>query len=228
MKHAVRWGVLLVVVGLAAAPAWAAELRLTGYIDNVFPNFRSNISQDDLDFTRNQDQSTFGRTRGRMYFNIIGSDNLRGVFGFEIDGIWGFNPDESPEVFDRNTDQMNIKTKWLYVDFSMPQVPIGNRTRLGAMPLSVTPLHGAMVIYGDSGGGDTLLTVSDQVAVHLYYTQFAEDSAPAVDRFPGSEKSGEVFATGATLRLKPVEGLDLHLPFVYGYTEGPFNSRDDG
>ena len=126
-------------------------------------------------------------------------------------------------MFDRNTDQISIKTKWLYVDFSIPQVPIGNRTRLGAMPLSVTPLHGAIVIHGDSAGGDTLLTVSDQVGVHLYYTQFAEDSSPSVDRFPTSEKSGEVFATGATLRLKPLEGLDLHLPLVYGYTEGPFN-----
>ena len=91
MKHAVRWVVLLLVVGLAAAPAWAAELRLTGYIDNVFPHFRSNVSTDDLDFTRNQDQTTLGRSRARLYFNIIGSENLRGVVGFEIDGIWGFN-----------------------------------------------------------------------------------------------------------------------------------------
>ena len=85
---------------------------------------------------------------------------------------------------------MNIKTKWLYVDFSMPQVPIGNRTRLGAMPLSVTPLHGAMVIYGDSAGGDTLLTVSDQVAVNLYYTQFAEDSAPGDGPLPHQREVG--------------------------------------
>ena len=221
MKHAVRWVVLLVVVGLAASPAGAAELRLTGFIDNVFPHFRSNISQGDGDLTRNEDQSTFGRTRGRMYFNAIASDNLRGVFGFEIDGVWGQNPD-GVEAFDRNTDTINIKTKWLYVDFSMPQVPIGNRTRLGAMPLYVTPLHGQIVVHGDSAGGDTLLTLSDQVATHLFYTQFAEDSAPDNDRFPGSDKFGEIYATGMVLRLKPVEGLDLHLPFVYGYNESPF------
>ena len=45
MKNAVRWVVLLVVVGLAAVPAWAAELRMTGFIDNVFPHFQSNVSQ---------------------------------------------------------------------------------------------------------------------------------------------------------------------------------------
>ena len=79
-----------------------------------------------------------------------------------------------------------------------------------------------IVVHGDSAGGDTLLTVSDQVAVHLYYTQFAEDSAADNDRFPGSDKFGEIFATGTVLRLKPIEGLDLHLPFVYGYNESPF------
>ena len=152
MKHGVRWAGLLVVVGLAAGPAGAAELRMTGFIDNVFPHFRSNVSQADGDLTRNEDQTTMGRTRGRMYFNAIASDNLRGVFGFEIDGVWGQNPD-GVEAFDRNTDTINIKTKWLYVDFSMPQVPIGNRTRFGAMPLSVTPLHGAIVVHGDSAGG---------------------------------------------------------------------------
>ena len=152
MKHGVRWAGLLVVVGLAAGPAGAAELRMTGFVDNVFPHFRSNVSQADGDETRNEDQTTMGRTRGRMYFNAIASDNLRGVFGFELDGVWGANGD-SPEFYDRNTDQMNIKTKWVYVDFSMPQVPIGNRTRFGAMPLSVTPLHGAVVLHGDSAGG---------------------------------------------------------------------------
>jgi hypothetical protein len=221
MKHLVRWAGLLVVLGLAVGLAGAAELRMTGFIDNVFPHFRSNISQADGDFTRNEDQTTMGRTRGRMYFNAIASDNLRGVFGFEIDAVWGENPDD-PENFDRNIDEINIKTKWLYVDFTIPQVPIGNRTRFGGMPLSITPLHSQIIVHGDSAAGDTLLTVSDQVTVDLFYTQFGEDSAADNDRFPGSDKTGESFATGMVLRLKPIEGLDLHLPFVYGHTESPF------
>src|SRR5512145_1091664 len=173
MKNAVRWGVLL-VVGLAAAPVWAAELRLTGFLDNIFPHFRSNMSQADGDVTRNEDQTTMGRTRGRMYFNVLASDNLRGVFGFELDCIWGRTDEGEEASCGRNTDlNGNIETKWLYVDFRIPQVPIGNRSRLGAMPLYATPLHGQLVLHGDAAGGDTLLTLSDQVALHLYYAQFA-------------------------------------------------------
>jgi hypothetical protein len=225
MKSVSSCLILLVIIGLAAAPAWPAELRLTGYVDSVFPRFHSNISQGDGDTTRNADQSLFGRTRGRMYFNIIANDNLRGVFGFELDAVWGRNPDGAAFSFDRNTDLAgNIETKWIYVDFRVPQIPVGNRTRLGGLPLYVTPLHGQTILHGDMGGGDTLLTVSDRVGVHLYYVQFEEDSAADQDRYPGSPKLGEDYATGMTLRLKPVEGLDLHLPFVYGHLHLPSNT----
>jgi hypothetical protein len=212
----------LVVVGLVAAPAWGAELRMTGYVDSIFPNFRSNVSQADKDLTRNQDQSFFGRTRGRMFFNAIANDNLRGVFGFELDAVWGRNPDGAEFSFDRNTDLAgNIETKHLYVDFRVPQFPFGNRTKLGGIPLSVTPLHGASVLHGDVGGGDTVLTFTDQVGLHLYYAQFEEESAADVDHFPGSDKLGEDYATGMTLRLKPITGLDLHIPLVYGHLHLP-------
>jgi hypothetical protein len=225
MRNARRCAVLLVVVGLVAAPAWAAELRLTGFVDNIFPRFHSNISQSDKDVTRGDDQSTFGRTRGRLYFNVIASDDLRGVAGFELDAVYGRNPDGAAFSFDRNTDMAgNIETKWLYVDFRIPQLPIGNRMRLGGLPLYVTPLHGQAVLHGDVGGGDWLLTFTDQVALHLYYAQFEEDSAADADRFhnmPVANKLGEDYATGMTLRLKPIDGLDLHIPFVYGHLQLP-------
>jgi hypothetical protein len=216
------------VGGLVSAPAWAAELRLTGFLENTLPTFHSNISQGDKDVTNLQDQSTFGRTRGRMYFNVIANDDLRGVFGFELDAVWGRNPDGAAFSFDRNTDMAgNIETKWMYVDFRIPQLPIGNRMRLGGFPLYVTPLHGQTVLHGDVGGGDWLLTFTDQVAAHFYYTQFEEDSAADNDRFPGmpvANQFGEDYATGMTLRLKPIDGLDLHIPFVYGHLQLPSNT----
>jgi len=79
------------------------------------------------------------------------------------------------------------------------------------------------------GGGDWVLNFTDQVALHLYYAQFEEDSTNNDDRFPGSfrriaNKFGEDFATGMTLRLKPLDGLDVHIPFVYGHLQLPSDS----
>src|SRR5262245_25186254 len=126
--------VLPMVVGLVAIPAWAAELRMTGFVDTAFPHFQMNVSpprtDGDSDVSVMTDKHLIGRTRGRMYFNAIASDDLRGVFGFELDAVWGACPD-GDMCFDRNTDMSsNIETKWIYVDFRIQQLPIGNRMHL--------------------------------------------------------------------------------------------------
>src|SRR6266511_2709999 len=91
MKNSLRCMMLLMVIGLATTPVFAAELRTTGFIDNIFPHYERNISNpaSDNDTTRNHDSATWGRTRGRMFFNFIASDDLRGVFGIELDAVWG-------------------------------------------------------------------------------------------------------------------------------------------
>ena len=92
MRKFVGCLILLLVVGLLAASAFAAELRATGFIDNTFPRWDSNNSNADLDATRNGDQVFFGRSRLRTFFNFIASDDLRGVFAIEIDQTtigWG-------------------------------------------------------------------------------------------------------------------------------------------
>ena len=129
--------------------------------------------------------------------------------------------------FRNGTDTNSIEVKHLYVDFRVPQLPIGNRWRLGGMPLYVTPLHGQSVMHGDMGGGDWLLNFTDQVALHLYYVQFEENTGASDTSFPGmpiANQFGEDYATGMTLRLKPIDGLDLHIPFVYGHLQLPSNS----
>ena len=89
MKKMVGCLLLLLVVALTIAPAFAAELRVTGFIDNVFPRWESNSSGDDNDPSVSTDQATFGRARMRNFFNFIANDNLRGVFAIEIDQIYG-------------------------------------------------------------------------------------------------------------------------------------------
>jgi hypothetical protein len=75
----------LLVAGLTAAPAFAAELRVTGFIDNTFPRWDKNLSSVDNDTTRGSDRLFAGRSRMRAFFNFIASDDLRGVFAIEYD-----------------------------------------------------------------------------------------------------------------------------------------------
>jgi hypothetical protein len=233
MKYVVRGMVILLLAGLAAMPVYAAELRVTGFIDNVFPRWDSNNSNADLDATRNDDQIFFGRTRMRTFFNFIASDDLRGVFALEVDQTYG-----TPSAnrlgsgcvtgtgtyafeqcgFRNGIDTNSLELKQLYVDFRIPQIPIGNRWRLGGLPFNVTPLRSLYLYNMDAGGGDVRFTFSDQVTLMLYYVQLEED----LDRFAGSAKIGEDYITGGTVMLRPVNGLDLHLVGIYNHNQRPF------
>src|SRR5687768_15144430 len=152
MKKVVGSLLLLLGVGLASAPVFAAELRATGFIDNVFPRWDSNNSNEDLDATRNDDQVFFGRSRLRTFFNFIASDDLRGVFAIEIDQTYGAPSDDRvgsgcPEGsgsfafeqcgFRNGIDTNSIEVKQIYADFRIPQLPIGNRWRLGGLPFNL-------------------------------------------------------------------------------------------
>jgi hypothetical protein len=233
MKKVVGCLLLLMLVGLAATPAFAAELRATGLIDNVLPRWDQNASNADNDTTRNHDHAFFGRTRLRTFFNFIASDDLRGVFAIEIDQTYGAPAsdrvsgdclEESSAFpfyqcgFDNGIDNVAIEIKQVYVDFRVPQLPIGNRWRLGGLPFNVTPLHSPILYTMDAGGGDVRFDFSDQVSLMLYYAQLEED----LDRFAGSTKIGEDYITGGTLMLKPLPGLDFHILGVYNHAHNPF------
>jgi len=241
MKKFVGCLILLVALGFVAAPAFAAELRVTGFFDNVLPHWEKNISgqNGDNDATRANDMATFGRERFRGFFNFIATDDLRGVLGLEIDQTYGapaINAVGSGCVtstgayaneqcgFRQNIDNNAIEIKHLYVDFRIPQVPIGNRTQLGGLPFNITPLHNGLLYNADAGGGLLRLDFTDQVSALTYYVQLEED----VDRFPGSPKIGEDYLTGATLMLKPISGLDLHLLGVYFHGQAPFGAALTG
>jgi hypothetical protein len=235
MKHVVRCILCLLANGFTTAPLFAAELRVTGFFDNVFPHWQQNISgqNGDNDATRNSDEAFWGRTRFRGFFNFIATDDLRGVFAIEIDQSYGapaINPTGSGCVtgtgtyaneqcgFRNGIDNNAIEVKQLYVDFRIPQVPIGNRTQLGGLPFNLTPIHSGLLYTMDAGGGMTRLDFTDRTAALFYYVQLEED----VDRYPGSPKVGEDYLTGSTLMLKPLSGLDLHLLGVYFHGQAPF------
>jgi hypothetical protein len=89
MKKAVGAVTLLVLAGFTAVPTYTAELRVTGFFDNLFPTAHVNSSTADGNLTNNKDSEFYGRERGRFFFNFIASDDLRGVFALEIDQAYG-------------------------------------------------------------------------------------------------------------------------------------------
>ena len=224
---------LLVVLGYMTMPLSAAEVRVRGFFENIFPHIDQNTSDHDLDMTRNDDQVFFGRERARLFFDLIGSDDLRGVFALEVDGTYGaprLNRVGSRCIrgaglfafeqcgFRNGTDTLTIELKNLFVDFRIPQLPFGNRIQIGGIPADVTPLHPYLLYTIDAGGGSFKLDFSDRASLLLHYIQLEED----LDRFQGSTKLGEDYIAGMTLMLQPLSGLDVHLLGIFGHLQAPF------
>jgi hypothetical protein len=224
---------LLALIDSIPMPALAAELHTRGFFENILPHVDQNTSDQDLDMTRNDDQVFYGRERARLFFDFIASDDLRGVLGLEIDAIYGaprFNRVGSRCVpgadiygfeqcgFRNGIDTNTLEIKNLYVDFRIPQLPIGNRWQIGGIPANLTPLHSYLLYTIDAGGGSVRFDFTDQVSLLLHYIQLEED----VDRFRGSAKLGEDYIVGGTLMLRPISGLDLHLLGVFGHLQAPF------
>jgi len=174
------------VFAQAAAPT--PKATITGFIDNV-GTFTQNLSSSDLNWGRNRDHQTYGRTRGR--FDIVGEvGQAKAVFGFEIDAYWGqtgfsdttsigkgepcfttgtnnaitcgSGPAGAESSFDINTDtQGTIQVKWLYTEFPLPLVPIPIIARLGAQPFA-TAANYKLATYanGDFAGVNLYATIS--------------------------------------------------------------------
>jgi hypothetical protein len=226
---------LVGLLELITMPALAAELRVRGFFENILPHVDSNTSDQDFDMTRNSDQIAFGRERTRLFFDFVASEDLRGVLALEIDAIYGapsFNrvgsrciPGSDASAFEQcgfrnGIDNNSLELKNLYLDFRIPQLPLGNRVLLGGIPANLTPLHPYLLYTIDAGGGSMKVDFSDQTSLLLHYIQLEED----LDRFRGSTKLGEDYLTGMTLMLKPLPALDVHLLGVYGHLQAPFGS----
>jgi hypothetical protein len=233
MKRFTAAVAFVALLPLTPVPTLGAELRVRGFVENIIPHFDHNTSDFDLDMTRNSDQIFFGRQRTRLFFDFISSDDLRGLLGLEVDSIYGaprFNRVGSRCVvgtdvyafeqcgFRNGIDTNALEVKNLYVDFRIPQLPIGNRWQLGGIAANITPLHPYLLYTIDAGGGSVRLDFTDRVSVLLHYIQLEED----LDRFDGSTKLGEDYLAGATLMLRPLPGLELHLLGVFGHLQAPF------
>ncbi len=154
-KRLVMLVALLAVVAIAV-PAFAVEFKYGGmyrlrwqsndnladgggygeYLNNTnnyFPwgsNRTVNLRQDDLN-----DSQNYMDQRLRMYFTFVASENLQVVSKFEIDNIWGFQPDKFSGGGGVGADAINIEVKNVYVDFNVPYTPV--RATLGVQTVGL-------------------------------------------------------------------------------------------
>jgi hypothetical protein len=218
---------LLVLVGLAAAPAYA-EMRLTttGFIDNHI-RYTDNLSAFDdavadinLDTCRSEgcdgEDDFRGRTRGRIFFNIAANEFSKAVFGFEIDQVWGASGEPASgdnTGFDLGIDNTVVEVKWLYVDIKIPNTPVSFRA--GGLPFAADRLKGGcMLLCMDVGGIDVEIAFDPQLILSVYFSNFEEDD----DRLVTS--LGDDYFTGVTLMTTPIKGLKANLIFAFEHIQG--------
>src|SRR6266542_3167198 len=211
----------------AAAPT--PKATITGFIDNVGP-FTQNLSSSDLNWGRNRDQQTYGRTRGR--FDIVGEvGQAKAVFGFEIDAYWGqtgfIDSNNGPGCvssgtttsvtcgavgagaegsFDINTDTAGtIQVKWLYTEFPLPLVPIPIIARLGAQPFA-TAANYKLATYanGDFAGINLYATISPTFKTQFTYVAVDENLL-------GKGAFGPVLANTGSLQNKCITSTGVTL-----------------
>jgi hypothetical protein len=163
MKKRVIMLVALLAVVAIAVPAFALEFKYGGMYrlrwqsndnlnDGGAEGFALDNTKNYLPFGRNPDSTTtpvgwpLGRAdandnqnymdqRLRMYFSFVASENLQVVSKFEIDNIWGYQPDKFSGGGGVGADAINIEVKNVYVDFNIPYTPV--RSTLGVQTVTL-------------------------------------------------------------------------------------------
>lgn len=79
--------------------------------------------------------SNYFDTRARFYYTAKANDDLKLVTAFEIDSVFGDNAQSNGrgQGGALESDQTNLETKWMYLDFKIPTTPV--KVMAGIMPV---------------------------------------------------------------------------------------------
>ena len=154
---------LLLSTGVMVIPAAAAELRVTGFLDNIIPRLESNNSSGHLRHGAKRRSGDVRASRARLFFNFLASDDVRGVFALEMDNTYGA-PARNPywRALCHRYGCLRERTVWVPESglmlitlssnnsmwISASSLPVGNRWRVGGLPVDATPLH-SNLLYDD-------------------------------------------------------------------------------
>ncbi|MCX7823009.1 MAG: hypothetical protein N2260_06170 [Syntrophobacterales bacterium] len=154
---------ILAVVALVA-PSFAVEFKYGGMY-----RWRIQAKENMLDANSDKDDTAnWIDQRIRMFFDFIGSENLKLVTKWEADTMWGFERTYSGMAGrhgsgDVGADAVNLEMKNVYIDFVIPNTPV--RTQIGVQGFSL--LSGW--IFEDDASAALFNFPLDPVKVRLGY-----------------------------------------------------------
>ncbi len=126
-------------------------------------------------FTKHDSSDRFkARQRLRTQIDMVASESLKGVLFLEIGSLdWGMNDGAAI-----GTDGINVKTRYMYVDWAIPQTDI--QVRMGLQPFSLPNFVAGDAILGSDDADGAGITVSyqfnDTVAATLFWLRAEHDN----------------------------------------------------
>lgn len=210
-----RWNwvlVLLVLAGMIAGPTYADDrLKVTGYIDNHVHWMENTADNNDLTHTADR---FIGRSRARLFFNMIATENSKGVVALEFDQEWGERP-TAHDGFDWGNDQRDVvELKQLYVDFKIPGAPV--RLEVGGPRFHSSRLKDCILMCRDSAGINAYIDVAPAARMILYYTQIQELKSA----FRSQDSRGEDYLMGTTIETSFAQGLRVNFFGIFAHEQG--------
>jgi len=169
MKKNLTILIALLLALAVAVPAFAVEFKYGGLYRMRFQN-NNNLADGNNDLN---DNNTFFDQRIRMYFEFVGSENLKLVTKWEADFIWGNQGSGRHQGGRIGADAVNLEMKNAYIDFNIPGIPV--EAKMGAHAPGAIETGW---VFDDDASGMSFYTNFDPVKVRLgYIAGFVEDPA---------------------------------------------------
>ena len=138
------------VLGTMQGISQATDFKISGEWD-------FNWEWNDASFTKHEGSDRFKpRQRLRTQVDMVASESLKGVLFLEIGTLdWGMQDGAAI-----GTDGINVKTRYMYVDWAIPQTDI--QVRMGLQPFSLPNFVAGDAILGSDDADGAGITVSYQ------------------------------------------------------------------
>lgn len=178
MKKQLKWLVAALALTALATPAFAVTADVTGSLQVRAFGVNNFDGDDDAN-----DHGQFVDQRLRLFTNAAANENVKAVFGIEVDNVWGTTNKASAidengakpgdkQLGSMGTDAKGeIEIKHLYLDFNLPDAKANIKAGSQAFNLGR-----GFIINDDAAGVQAAFTVADN-PLTLYWIKPYENDA---------------------------------------------------